>query len=101
MLDVGALRSNVLIVFDVVAYQFNGRNEKVKSQSSRLTMIADKPGNLTIISVGDQRNKCRSFPKDMTKIVHEIPSSLVSGGKEIIENIREGNISVFCLSVSF
>lgn len=64
-------------------------------------MIADKPGNLTIISVGDQRNKCRSFPKDMTKIVHEIPSSLVSGGKEIIENIREGNISVFCLSVSF
>ncbi|ORY99344.1 hypothetical protein BCR43DRAFT_489127 [Syncephalastrum racemosum] len=75
-----------------ISYQFNGRDEKVKSQSSRLTMIADKPGNLTILSVGDQRNKCRSFPKDMTKIVHEIPSSLVSGGKEIIENIREGDM---------
>ena len=54
-------------------------------------MIADKSGNLTIVSVGDQRNKCQSYPKDMTKIIHEIPSSLVDGGKEIIENIREGN----------
>ncbi|KAI9491678.1 hypothetical protein BDB00DRAFT_831699 [Zychaea mexicana] len=75
-----------------ISYQFNGRNEKVKSQTSRLTMIADKPGNLTIVSVGDQRNKCRSFPKDMTKSIHEIPSSLVSGGREIIENIREGDM---------
>lgn len=54
-------------------------------------MIADKPGNLTIISVGDQRNKCRSFPKGLTKIIHPIPTSLISGGKEIIESIREGN----------
>ncbi|KAI9250213.1 hypothetical protein BDA99DRAFT_564180 [Phascolomyces articulosus] len=75
-----------------ISYQFNGRNEKIKAQTSRLTMIADKPGNLTIVSVGDQRNKCRSFPKDMTKIIHEIPSSLVSGGKEVIENIREGDM---------
>ncbi|KAI9311595.1 hypothetical protein BX666DRAFT_1996701 [Dichotomocladium elegans] len=75
-----------------ISYQFNGRNEKVKTQTSRLSLIADKPGNLTIISVGDQRNKCRSFPKDMTKIIHEVPSSLVSGGREIIENIREGEM---------
>ncbi|KAF7728475.1 hypothetical protein EC973_006028 [Apophysomyces ossiformis] len=75
-----------------ISYQFNGRNEKIKSQTSKLAMIADRPGNLTIISVGDQRNKCRSFPKSMTKIVHEVPSSLVSGGKEIIENIREGDM---------
>ncbi|KAG0181849.1 hypothetical protein DFQ28_005079 [Apophysomyces sp. BC1034] len=75
-----------------ISYQFNGRNEKIKSQTSKLAMIADRPGNLTIVSVGDQRNKCRSFPKSMTKTVHEVPSSLVSGGKEIIENIREGDM---------
>ncbi|KAI8146224.1 hypothetical protein BJV82DRAFT_600953 [Fennellomyces sp. T-0311] len=75
-----------------ISYQFNGRNEKVISQTSRMTMIADKPGNLTIVSVGDQRNKCRSFPKDMSKIIHAIPSSYVSGGKEVIENIREGEM---------
>lgn len=73
-----------------LAYQFNGRNEKIKSATSRLTMIADKPGNLTIISVGDQRNKCRSFPKGMTKVIHQVPSSLVSGGREVIESIQEG-----------
>ena len=76
--------------FILIAYLFNGRNEKIKAQTSRLTLLADKPGNLTIVSVGDQRNKCRSFPKGMTKVIHEIPSSLVSGGKEIIENIQEG-----------
>ncbi|KAI7857423.1 hypothetical protein BDC45DRAFT_459107 [Circinella umbellata] len=75
-----------------ISYRFNDRNEKIKAQTSRLTMLADKPGNLTIVSVGDQRNKCRSFPKDMTKIIHEIPSSFVSGGKEIIENIQEGDM---------
>ncbi|KAI8393455.1 uncharacterized protein BYT42DRAFT_551090 [Radiomyces spectabilis] len=75
-----------------VSYTFNHQMEKIKSPSSRLSMLADKPGNLTIVSVGDQRNKCRSFPKGMTKTVHEIPSSLVSGGKEIIENIREGDM---------
>lgn len=53
-------------------------------------MIADKPGNLTIVSVGDQRNKCRSFPKGMTKVIHPVPSSLVSGGREVIESIQEG-----------
>lgn len=75
-----------------VQYLFNGKPETAKSQTSKLSMIADKPGNVTIISVGDQRNKCRSFPKDMSRFIHEVPSSIVSGGKEIIENIREGDM---------
>jgi nucleoporin POM152 len=74
-----------------VQYLFNGKPETVKAQSSKLKMIADKPGNITIVSVGDQRNKCRSFPKDVSRYIHEVPSSIVSGGKEIIENIREGD----------
>ncbi|CEI90593.1 hypothetical protein RMCBS344292_04914 [Rhizopus microsporus] len=75
-----------------ISYLFNGKTEYVKSTTSRLSMIADKPGNLTILSVGDKRNKCRSFPKDMSRIIHEVPSSRVSGGREILENIREGDM---------
>lgn len=73
-----------------VQYMFNGKSETVKSPTSKLSMLADKPGNVTIVSVGDQRNKCRSFPTGISKQIHEVPSSYVSGGKEIIESIHEG-----------
>jgi nucleoporin POM152 len=82
-----------------VQYLFNGKSETARSQTSKLTMIADKPGNITIVSVGDQRNKCRSFPKDMSKQIHEVPSSFISGGKEIIESIHEGKY-MSCVGIS-
>lgn len=74
-----------------VTYKFNKVTTTMTAKNSKLTMLADQPGNITILSVGDQRNQCRSFPKDMTRIIHEIPSSFVSGGKDIIENIHEGD----------
>jgi nucleoporin POM152 len=55
-------------------------------------LFADKPGNLTVISVGNQRNKCQSFPKQLTSEIHPVPSSLVSGGQDIIENIQDGDM---------
>jgi nucleoporin POM152 len=73
-----------------VQYLFNGKTETVKSPTPKLSMLADKAGNVTIVSVGDQRNKCRSFPTGISKQIHEVPSSYISGGKEIIESIHEG-----------
>lgn len=75
-----------------LAYEFNGRLEKLKSPNNKLTMIADSPGNLTILSVGNQRNKCQSFPKQLTSVIHQVPSSLVSGGHDIIESIQDGDM---------
>ncbi|KAI8880506.1 hypothetical protein K501DRAFT_191122 [Backusella circina FSU 941] len=75
-----------------ISYLFNDKKEKISSPHSKLSMLADKPGNVTILSVGDNRNKCRSFPKNMSRIIHEVPSSYVSGGKDIIENIRQGDM---------
>ncbi|KAI8060399.1 uncharacterized protein B0P05DRAFT_557984 [Gilbertella persicaria] len=75
-----------------VQYLFNGKNEIAKTSTSKLTMIADQPGNITVVSVGDKRNKCRSFPKQLSKQIHPIPSSIISGGKDIIENIHEGDM---------
>lgn len=78
-------------------YNFNGKPEKIQSPFSRLSTIADKAGNFTIISVGDQRNKCRSYPRDLTKIIYELPSTRVSAGKDTLENIREGKRNEFNL----
>ncbi|KAI7879844.1 uncharacterized protein EV154DRAFT_450858 [Mucor mucedo] len=75
-----------------VKYVFNDKITTMTSKTPKLSLFADKPGNITILSVGDQRNQCRSFPKEMTRIIHEVPSSFVSGGKEIIENIHEGDM---------
>jgi nucleoporin POM152 len=65
-------------------------------------MLADKPGNVIIVSVGDNCNKCRSFPKNMSRMIHNVPSSFVSGGEDIIENIRQGkyiNINAIILVI--
>ncbi|CAO3590748.1 unnamed protein product [Absidia cylindrospora] len=75
-----------------IAYEFDGRSETVKSTSTKLSMIADKPGHLTILSVGNQRNKCQSFPKQLSSEIHQLPSSYVSGGGEIIESIQDGDM---------
>lgn len=75
-----------------VQYTFNGRNEIAQAASSKLSLLADKPGNITVVSVGDQRNKCKSYPKNLTKQIHEIPSSYVSGGKDLVESVEEGDM---------
>ncbi|RUS31618.1 hypothetical protein BC938DRAFT_477446 [Jimgerdemannia flammicorona] len=76
-----------------ITYMFDNKRETVKATTPRFSTIADKPGNFTILSVGDQRNKCKSFPKDVSKIIHDLPTAIVSGGMEIIENIHEGDMS--------
>ncbi|KAL9555078.1 hypothetical protein MBANPS3_002531 [Mucor bainieri] len=75
-----------------VQYAFNGRSEVAKSHTSRLSLLADKPGNITVVSVGDQRNKCKSYPKNLTKQIHEIPSSYVSGGRDVVDSVEEGEM---------
>ncbi|KAI8884436.1 hypothetical protein K501DRAFT_217462 [Backusella circina FSU 941] len=75
-----------------ISYEFNEKAEDISTKSSRVSLLADNPGNLTIISVGDGRNKCRSFPQNMVKTIHPLPSSFVSGGKDVFENIHQGEM---------
>ncbi|OAD78886.1 hypothetical protein PHYBLDRAFT_140941 [Phycomyces blakesleeanus NRRL 1555(-)] len=60
-------------------YKFNSNIEHVKSITSYFSLLANSPGNFTIVSIGDQRNQCRSFPNDITRFIHDIPRSLISG----------------------
>ncbi|ORX58777.1 hypothetical protein DM01DRAFT_1282670 [Hesseltinella vesiculosa] len=76
----------------VIDYDFNGRVSHIKSASNKLSLLADRSGNLTIVSVGNQRNQCQSKPKYLSSQIHPVPSSLVSDGKDLLENIQEGEV---------
>ncbi|OZJ02137.1 hypothetical protein BZG36_04797 [Bifiguratus adelaidae] len=73
-----------------IGYMYNGRHHEKTTKHNKVSLHADKPGNLTILSIGDQRNKCRSYPNDMTKEIHGIPTVKVEGGRVIEESIRSG-----------
>ncbi|KAI8066421.1 hypothetical protein BC940DRAFT_258202 [Gongronella butleri] len=75
-----------------VAYTFDGTTGHVNEKSNKLTMLADRAGNLTIVSVGNQRNQCQSFPTQLTSEIHAVPSSRIAGGRDVLENIHEGEM---------
>ena len=77
-----------------IEYEFNGKRNIAKVSNPTFSRIAEKTGNLTIISVADRASTCKTFiaPGNMEKHVHEVPSVLINKGRNVIENIREGKI---------
>ena len=75
-----------------IEYDFNGKRNVAKSSNPIFSRIAEKNGNLTIVSVADRASTCKTFipPGKMEKFIHELPSVKISGGNHVIENIREG-----------
>jgi nucleoporin POM152 len=75
-----------------IEYEFNGKRNLAKTSNPTFSRIAEKRGNLTIISVADKASSCKSLitPGKMEKLIHEIPSVKISEGTNVIENIREG-----------
>src|SRR5271170_283738 len=75
-----------------IEYEFNGKRNVAKTSNPTFSRIAEKKGNLTIVSVADRASTCKTFiqPGKMEKFIHEVPSVLVSEGTNVVENIREG-----------
>lgn len=75
-----------------IEYEFNGKRNLAKTTSPTFSRIAERKGNLTIISVADRASTCKTFIEfgTMEKYIHEVPSVRISGGTNVIENIREG-----------
>jgi len=76
-----------------IEYEFEGVRNLAKTSTPTFSRIAEKKGNLTIISVADRASTCKRFipPGTMEKYIHEIPSVRISEGTNVIENIREGS----------
>lgn len=73
-----------------VFYTFNGAQRKATSQSTDFRRIAERPGDFTITAVGDGASgKCKAH-KDITKIIHEMPSVRISKGQLSVVDIHEG-----------
>lgn len=69
-------------------YTFSGKKEKI-STSSIFQRIAERPGTLTFDRLKDSASDCQ-VDVNITKVVHGIPSVLVSEGSQVIEGIHEG-----------
>lgn len=83
-----------------VRYEFNGIQLKLKEYSSQFVRLASEPGTISIVSLGDSTSQCivnftqSSLKKEYEKLsllIHPIPSVEVSKGRNLIEDIHEGD----------
>ncbi|EPS26568.1 hypothetical protein PDE_01505 [Penicillium oxalicum 114-2] len=73
-----------------VFYTFNGVQRKASSPNTNFRRIAERPGQFTITAVGDSASgKCKAH-KDITKVIHEMPSVRISQGQVSVVDIHEG-----------
>jgi nucleoporin POM152 len=73
-----------------IFYAFEGTQRRAVSQTTSFRRIAEKPGEFTITAVSDGASgKCKAH-KNITKIIHEMPSVKISKGRESIVDIHEG-----------
>ncbi|KAJ5652513.1 Nucleoporin [Penicillium longicatenatum] len=73
-----------------VFYTFDGAQRKATSQNTNFRRIAERPGEFTITAVGDGASgKCKAH-KDITKVIHEMPSVRISNGQISVVDIHEG-----------
>ncbi|CAG8467400.1 7817_t:CDS:10 [Ambispora gerdemannii] len=74
-----------------ITYTYNGETKHAMSKSSEFTFGADKPGNMTITKVCHQNDMCCGYPTDFSEVIYDLPTAIVSEGKDIISDIREGD----------
>lgn len=75
--------------FDVF-YTFNGAQRKATLQNTNFRRLAERGGEFTITAVGDGASgKCKAH-KNITKIIHEMPSVRISNGQVSVVDIHEG-----------
>lgn len=75
--------------FDVF-YKFRGKDRKAASSGTTFRRIAEQPGEFTITALSDSASgKCKAN-KEITKVIHPMPSVKISKGKTAIADIHEG-----------
>lgn len=83
-----------------IRYEFNGAQLKLKEHTSQFVRLASEPGTISILSIGDATSQCvvdfrkQNMKKEFEKLsllIHPIPSVTVSQGRNIVEDIHEGD----------
>ncbi|KAI8622475.1 hypothetical protein BC830DRAFT_1162930 [Chytriomyces sp. MP71] len=77
-----------------ITYEFDGvEQEHVQIVDPLLTLYAAEPGTVTITGVCNHMNCC-TRPSNLTNVIYNLPSAIVDGGKDVVEDIREGDETV-------
>jgi nucleoporin POM152 len=73
-----------------IFYQFRGKERKAKVPNTEFRRLAEAPGEFTITAISDSASgNCRAN-KNLTKIIHPMPSVKISRGKTAVADIHEG-----------
>lgn len=73
-----------------VFYRFQGSERKAKVPTTNFRRIAEQPGEFTVTGVSDSASgKCKAS-KNITKIIHPMPSVKISKGATAVSDIHEG-----------
>jgi len=74
-----------------IHYRFNGKNISATSKIPKFSRVAEKPGIFEIISIAHQQASCQSEVSDIRINIRQLPSARVSHGKNVVEDVREGD----------
>lgn len=73
-----------------VFYHFQGRERKALEHSTTFRRITEQPGKFTIFALRDNASgKCRA-EKELSKIIHPMPTVKISKGKTSVVDIHRG-----------
>ncbi|KAJ1813013.1 hypothetical protein LPJ56_005308, partial [Coemansia sp. RSA 2599] len=76
-----------------VEYIYNGARRSTSANKRLFRRIADEPGNFTLTRICHRSaNDCCSDFEDLSYTVREIPRVRVSGGKNVYQDIIEGDM---------
>ncbi|KAI9345301.1 hypothetical protein BDR26DRAFT_856705 [Obelidium mucronatum] len=77
-----------------ISYEFDGiKQESVQIVDPLLTLYAAEPGTIKITNVCNHMNCCTK-PANINNVIHNLPSAIVDGGNDLVEDIREGDETV-------
>ncbi|KAJ2715306.1 hypothetical protein H4R19_001271, partial [Coemansia spiralis] len=75
-----------------IEYTYNGARRSTSTSKRLFRRIADVPGNFTLTRVCHRAaNDCCSEFGNLSYAVHDIPTVRVSGGKDVYQDILEGD----------
>ena len=75
--------------FDVF-YRFQGQERKARASTNTFRRIAELPGEFTISAISDNASGHCKSEKNITKIIHPMPTVKISKGRTSVVDIHEG-----------
>ena len=107
-----SLHSKSICVGDILSYSVQGTppftidytldnimQEQVKVQGPAFSIAAAVPGIVQIQRICNSVGCC-THPQDLITTIHDLPTAIVSGGMDVVEDIREGDETSIKISFS-